>query len=184
MNRMAILCAVLVVGLTTVVLVEHRRGDAGDAPADAPNPADPPAASAAAAGPAPGPTTDVVPAIDLGALRARIANEVVTPLAEGWTRRLSFSRVRQPSPDLHLRMQPSERDPRPDDGDRFVYFAIDQTPNRHPREERAPRPWMRGRVARDGGIELAYARAGAPDAIRGPWQPAVVMIERLSGNRP
>lgn len=180
MNRMAILCAVLVVGLTTVVLVEHRRGDAGEHPADAPNPTGPLAASAAAAGPAPGPTTDVVPAIDLGALRLRITEEVVTPLAHGWKHRLSFSRVRQPSPDLHLRMQPSERDPRPDDGDRFVYFAIDQTPSRHPGDKLAPRPWMCGRVACDSGaIELAYARGDGT----GRWRPANDMIDRLSGTR-
>ena len=175
MNRMAILCTFVVLGLTTVVLLDQRRGDDGGVLPDGRARADTPAA-APSAGLRPGP--EIAPRVDRRALEVRLQREVVAPLAEGWTRRLSFSRARQPTPDLSLRMQPTEeRGPREEDAERYTYFEIDQTPNRHPRDDRPPTPWMRGRVARDGGaIELALLRAGT-------WTPAPAMIEALSGKR-
>ena len=180
MTRMAFFCSFLVVGLTAVVLAHHERGDSGGPPDDAPVPrAAPPGGDPAAAG-LPPPRDEGRPTVDHAALGARVTREVLEPLQSSWARRLSFSRVRQPSPHLHLRPYGAEeRAPRETGDDRYVLFEVEQELRRFGQEgERTP--YARVRVGRDtGAIEIAMLHAGTHGPRAGPWQPAEALVERM-----
>ena len=175
MNRMALFCSLLVVGLTAAALIEHRR---------APEPSSidsPPVVAAvlpAGAGAHTAPTGPQASAevpvarVDRTALRAQLTREIVKPIQASFLERVNFSRVRMPARELflELREETEERAPR-EDAQEFVFFAIEQEGGRF--RERGKRSTLaRGRVhATTGRVELALVRRGT-EGVEPAWKPA------------
>ncbi len=178
MSRMALLCSLLVVGLTAAALVQSRREASVTAAGRTP----PPRAGTPAAAPAIDRPTVERPPVDLGAVAARIEREIVSPIQERWAERASFSRVRRPSSRLHLEMpQPTDEDERPprEDASPFVHFRLDREGGRFDRAGTRV-PFAFGRVAVAGGdVELALVRRGDEHGTPRAWQPAAAVLRHL-----